>query len=375
MKVFFATDIHGSEICWRKFLNAAAFYKADMVVLGGDVTGKVMVPILAMPGHWEVTFANQRMRLETKAELDEIQRKIRDRGSYPAVMSPDELDSLNEADGSIDRRFTLEMTRGLDRWLDMADGKLRGGDIPCILNGGNDDIWEIDDIIEASPSVSFAESKVLDIGGFSLASMGWTNPTPWNTFREAPEDVLAEKIDAVVASIPDMSRAVFNFHAPPYGTGLDEAPALDGNMRPTHGGAVMKPVGSKAVRAAIEKYEPALSVHGHIHESRGVTKLGRTLSMNPGSSYTDGVLQGAVLDRPVVDHTGLTGRFDFSLNWTPDDSQFAGMGAKIPPPPDSANAPPSLYTAIQEQIGLKLDATKALADVIVIDHVEKPSEN
>jgi uncharacterized protein (TIGR03435 family) len=88
-----------------------------------------------------------------------------------------------------------------------------------------------------------------------------------------------------------------------------------------------------------------------------------------------GLLQGAVLDRPVVDQTGLSGRFDFTLNWTPDDSQFAGMGAKIPPPTDSANAPPSLYTAIQEQIGLKLDATKAPADVIVIDHVEKPSEN
>src|SRR6202050_2001850 len=151
MKVFFATDIHGSEICWRKFLNAAAFYKADMVVLGGDVTGKVMVPILAMPGHWEVTFANQRMRLETRAELDEIQRKIRDRGSYPAVMSPDELDSLNEADGSIDRRFTLEMTRGLDRWLDMADGKLRGGDIPCILNGGTGDSVELSDSSHTAP--------------------------------------------------------------------------------------------------------------------------------------------------------------------------------------------------------------------------------
>jgi Icc-related predicted phosphoesterase len=290
MKVFFATDIHGSEICWRKFLNAAAFYKADMVILGGDVTGKVLVPILAMPGYWEVTFGGQRMRLETKTELDEIQRKIRDRGSYPSVMAPDELDALNEEDGSVDRR-------GLDRWLDMADGKLRGGDIPCILNGGNDDIWDIDAIIEASPSVSFAESKVLDIGGFYLASMGWTNPTPWNTFREAPEDVLTSKIDAMVSQIPDMSRAIFNFHAPPYGTGLDEAPALDENMRPIHGGAVMKPVGSKAVREAILKYEPPLSVHGHIHESRGVKKLGsRTLSINPGSSYTDGVLQGALLE-------------------------------------------------------------------------------
>ena len=297
MKVFFATDIHGSEICWRKFLNAAAFYKADMVILGGDVTGKVMVPIVSSgTGHWEVTFGAQRVHLSTQAELDDMKRRIRDRGYYPAVMSTDELDALNEEDGSVDRRFTQEMTKGLELWLDMADSKLRGGEIPCVLNGGNDDIWEIDDIIEQSPSVSFAESKVLDIGGFYLASMGWTNPTPWNTFREAPEDVLTTKIDAVVSQIPDMSRAVFNFHAPPYGTGLDEAPALDGNMRPTHGGAVMKPVGSTAVRAAILKYQPALSVHGHIHESKGIKKLGQTLAMNPGSSYTDGVLQGAVLD-------------------------------------------------------------------------------
>ena len=189
MKIFFATDIHGSEICWRKFLNSAAFYKADMVVLGGDVTGKVMVPIVDRPGYWEVTFGGQRIGWRPRPKLDKIQRKIRDRGSYPAVMTPDELDALNEEDGSVDRRFTLEMTRGLDRWLDMADGKLRGGEIPCILNGGNDDIWEIDDIIEQSPCVSFAEGKVLDLGGFYLASMGWTNPTPWNTFREAPEDV------------------------------------------------------------------------------------------------------------------------------------------------------------------------------------------
>ena len=295
MRLFFATDIHGSEICWRKFLNAAAFYKADVVVLGGDVTGKVMVPILAYPGHWELTYAGERIRLESKAELDDIQRKIRDRGSYPTVLAPDELDAMNTEE-SVDRRFTQEMTRGLDRWLDMADGKLHGGEIPCILNGGNDDIWEIDDIIEQSPCVSFAESKVLDLGGFSLASMGWTNPTPWNTFREAPEDVLAGKIDAVVAKIPDMSRAIFNFHAPPYGSGLDEAPALDDTMRPIHGGAVMKPVGSVAVREAIQKYQPLLSVHGHIHESRGIWKSGRTLALNPGSSYNDGVLQGAVLE-------------------------------------------------------------------------------
>ena len=296
MKIFFATDIHGSEICWRKFLNSAAFYKADLVILGGDVTGKAMVPIVNHGGYWQVTVRGQTHRLETRQELEDMITRIRNSGFYPAMVEPDELRNLSQEDGAVDRRFTTEMISSLDRWLDMADGKLRGGQIPCILNGGNDDIWEIDDVIEQSPCVSFGEGKSLDLDGFQLVSMGWTNPTPWDTFREAPEDVLTGKIDAVASKVPDMGRAIFNFHAPPYGTGLDEAPALDDTMRPIHGGAVMKPVGSKAVRESILKYEPVLSVHGHIHESRGTAKLGRTLSMNPGSSYTDGVLQGAVLD-------------------------------------------------------------------------------
>ena len=135
MKVFFATDIHGSEVCWRKFLNAAAFYKADMVVLGGDVTGKMMIPITAYQGYWQVTVRGQLHRLDTQQELEEIQRQIRNSGSYPAIVTPDELQVLSTEEGAVDRRFTAEMTQSLDRWLDMADGKLRGGQIPCILNG------------------------------------------------------------------------------------------------------------------------------------------------------------------------------------------------------------------------------------------------
>ena len=144
--------------------------------------------------------------------------------------------------------------------------------------------------------MTFAEGKVVDLDGFYLASMGYTNPTPWDTFREAPEADIAEGSRTWSAQIPDMERAIFNFHAPPFDSGLDSAPALDENLRPTHGGAVMKPVGSTAVRDAIVTHQPMLSVHGHIHESRGVTKMGRTLTINPGSVYTDGVLQGAVID-------------------------------------------------------------------------------
>jgi uncharacterized protein len=296
MKIFFATDIHGSEVCWRKFLNSAAFYKADLVVLGGDVTGKAMVPVTSHNGYWQVTVRGQSYRLETREELEAMLTRIRNSGFYPAMVTPDELQHLSQEEGAVDRRFTTEMISSLDRWLDMADGKLKGGQIPCILNGGNDDIWEIDDVIDQSPCVTFGEGKALDLDGFHLISMGWTNPTPWDTFREAPEDQLAAKIEAIAAQVPDMERTIFNFHAPPYGTGLDDAPALDSSLRPTHGGAVMKPVGSTAVRDAIKKHQPLLSVHGHIHESRGIKRLGRTMAINPGSVYGDGVLQGAIID-------------------------------------------------------------------------------
>jgi uncharacterized protein len=296
MKIFFATDIHGSEVCWRKFLNSAAFYKADLVILGGDVTGKAMVPITAYAGYWQATWRGETCKLESKQQLDEMIARIRNSGFYPAVVSPDELSHLGANEAAVGERFEHEMISSLDRWLDMADGKLHGGQIPCILNGGNDDIFEIDSVIESSPCVSFAEGRLMDLGGFSLVSMGWTNPTPWNTYREAAEDKLAEKIDAVAELVPDMGRAIFNFHAPPYGTGLDEAPALDENLRPMHGGAVMKPVGSTAVRDAITKHQPMLSLHGHIHESRAIKRMGRTMAINPGSVYGDGVLQGAVLD-------------------------------------------------------------------------------
>lgn len=296
MKIFFATDIHGSEVCWRKFLNSAAFYKADLVVLGGDLTGKAMVPIVAHNGYWQCVVRGETIRMDSRAELENVERQIRNKGFYPAVVTPDELQALSAEEGAVDRRFSHEMLHSLDRWLDMADGKLGGGKIPCVLNGGNDDFFDIDPLIEASPLVNFGEGKAIDLDGFHMVSMGWTNPTPWNTFREAPEEELTAKIDAVVSQIPDMERAIFNFHAPPYGTGLDDAPALDETLRPMHGGAVMKPVGSVAVRDAINSYQPMLSVHGHIHESRGVKRMGRTLAINPGSVYGDGVLQGAVLE-------------------------------------------------------------------------------
>jgi uncharacterized protein (TIGR03435 family) len=100
--------------------------------------------------------------------------------------------------------------------------------------------------------------------------------------------------------------------------------------------------------------------------------LGVLPGVNASMADLASVMQGAVLDRPVVDQTGITGRYDFTLTWTPDESQFRGLGVRVPPPPENATAP-SLFTAMQEQLGLRLDATRAPAEVLIIDRVEKPS--
>ncbi len=256
-----------------------------------------MVPVVSHGGYWQVTVRGQTHRLETRQELEAMLTRIRNSGFYPAMVSPDELRHLSQEEGAVDRRFTTEMISSLDRWLDMADGKLRGGQIPCILNGGNDDIWEIDDIIEQSPCVSFGEGKVAGPGRLPADLDGLDQPDAVGHLpRGARGPSWRPRSRPSPARCRDMKRTIFNFHAPPYGTGLDEAPALDDEMRPMHGGAVMKPVGSTAVREAILKHQPLLSVHGHIHESRGVKRMGRTLAINPGSVYGDGVLQGAVID-------------------------------------------------------------------------------
>ncbi len=296
MRIFFATDVHGSDVCWRKFLNAGAFHSADVLVMGGDMTGKAMVPIVADGSSWEVTIQDQRHVLSTDAELTAMEKRISDRGYYPIRLSRDEVEAWTDDPALVDARFKAEIVAGVARWIAIADEKLRGTAIRCIVSPANDDMFEIDPVIAAGERVTLGEANLIDLDGFTLVSTGWTNPTPWNTFREMPEDELRTRIDALVGDVPDMSRAIFNFHVPPYGSNLDNAPKLDADMRYVSGGQALIPVGSHAVRAAIADYGPVLSLHGHIHEGRGAVKLGRTLAVNPGSAYEDGVLQAAIVD-------------------------------------------------------------------------------
>ena len=296
MRIFFATDIHGSDVCWRKFLNAGSFHHADVLVMGGDMTGKAMVPIVARNGGWRLTLQDQEHVLSTEDEVRSMEKRILDRGYYPIRLSADEVSAWESDAALVDTRFKAEMVANVERWMALADERLKGTGIRCVVSPANDDIFELDPVIDAAELVDLGEQNTIELDGFTMVSTGWANPTPWNTYRELPEDQLRTRIDELLSGVSDRRRTIFNFHAPPYGSNLDNAPKLDADMRYVSGGQALIPVGSHAVRDAIVEYEPVLSLHGHIHEGRGAVKIGRTLAVNPGSTYEDGVLQAAIVD-------------------------------------------------------------------------------
>ncbi|MEW6637490.1 MAG: metallophosphoesterase [Actinomycetota bacterium] len=297
-RLFFATDIHGSETCWKKFLNAGRHYEADVLVLGGDMTGKALVPIVERGGgRWRATLLENRHELEGEDEVKEFEESVRRRGYYPFRATPDEMEELGRDEAARDRLFHELMLGRIEEWMRMADERLDAG-VECFVSPGNDDQFEVDEIIASAERVKLAEGRVVEFGdGFQMVSTGWSNRTPWDTYREEDEEDLKgrlEKMTAEVTAPPE--KTVYNFHCPPYGTGLDDAPELTEDLRPKHGGRSTVPVGSTAVREVIEEGQPALSLHGHIHEARGNTRIGRTLVINPGSSYEQGQLLGAVVD-------------------------------------------------------------------------------
>ena len=293
-RIFFATDLHGSEMCWRKFLNAAKFYDADVLICGGDMTGKAIVPIVEEDGHFTVTVAGQTQTVSPDQVAD-VEGQVRRKGYYPLRMSVERLHELDQHPEQRAETFQQVMLDGVQRWMEMAEDKLSGSGVRIFVCPGNDDEMEVDDVVRKSEMVQLGEGQMLEIDGFSMISTGWSNHTPWNTHREETEEQLGERIEAMAKQVTDPSRAIFNLHCPPYKSGLDEAPAIDADLKLLHGGRALRPVGSTAVREAIEKHQPLLSLHGHIHESKGAVKLGKTLSINPGSSYEEGMLMGAII--------------------------------------------------------------------------------
>ncbi len=299
MRLFYASDVHGSEVCFRKFLNAARVYRADALVLGGDITGKVLVPVVDRGGRYEANVFGKLWVAEGEEELSKVVSAIRGSGFYPVVLSEGEYERLAREPALVDELFTKVMVETVRSWVRLAEERLRGTGVEVYIMPGNDDRWAVDEALRGSDVVVNPDGRVLEIkGGLKLVSLGASNPTPWRTPRELSEEELYGRLSRLLSEAGDPGATVLNVHAPPYGTLIDLAPALDEGLRVVRrgGDVVMVHVGSTAVRRAIEEFQPLVSLHGHIHESRGVARIGRTLAFNPGSDYSSGALRGVLLE-------------------------------------------------------------------------------
>lgn len=309
-KLFFATDIHGSDICWSKFLNAGKFYEADVLILGGDMTGKAVVPFIHEGGkNYKVTLLEQEFQITNEDELADMKKRVRSRGYYPYLTSPDEIIQLEKDPELVSKIFLQEVLKVVQQWMDLADKKLDGTDMKVYCSPGNDDMDEVDEIVRSSRRVLLVEGQVTPLDDHhEMIASGWSNRTPWDTHREEDEDQLKVRYEAMISKLKDPRNAVFNVHVPPYKSGLDEAAELDKDLRPILAGQSLKPVGSTALREVIEKYRPLLGLHGHIHEGRGAMKVGNTLCINPGSMYEQGTLLGTIvkLGRNKIENYVLT---------------------------------------------------------------------
>jgi Icc-related predicted phosphoesterase len=298
LRLYYASDIHGTEVLWRKFLQAAKAYEAPVIVMGGDVTGKVVIPlVVAGDGSVTAELFGRPERAASEEERAELENRIRSNGMYPHVMTSDEVQRV--AGLTSEQRetwFAEVMLHTFQRWMELAGDRL-DDDVRCFVMPGNDDPPGVDTAIEQADKVEACDERIVEFAGHTMISLGYANRTPFHSPRELDEDELYRRVEAMADQLPDHARSIFNLHVPPYDSQLDIAPAIDAelNVQLAAGQPRMAPCGSTAVRELIERYQPLVALHGHVHESRGATHLGRTLCINPGSDYHTGRISGVLV--------------------------------------------------------------------------------
>lgn len=312
LTIYFAADFHGSDICWRKFLRAGEFYCADALIMGGDLAGKAIVPIeLHEDGTFAATFLGEQHR-GTGEELTQFEASVRYNGFYPYAAPVEALAKYRQDAAARDELFDRVMVEEARRWVALGDQKGAETGIPIYVVAGNDDPWAFDTVLRGANHITSAEDGIARVGDHEMISCSYANPTPWRSPRELAEEKLYTRLKRLADRLEEPSRSIFNLHVPPYDTGLDTACQVDESLNVvTRGGAPVEiPVGSHAVRQIIEEFQPLLALHGHIHESRGAAKIGRTLCINPGSEYNSGRVHGVLVKLAtdaVVSHQFVVG--------------------------------------------------------------------
>jgi len=298
VRFLFSTDLHGSEVVWRKFLNSAKIFDLDALVISGDMTGKLIIPIFRQSDEtYKSTLFGEEYVLK-EPDLPEYEKKIRKLSYLPYRTSHEEAAKIDQDEDFREKIFEQLQINVIKEWLGLVPQKVPSR-CRVILTPGNDDVLAIDDVIRADSNVIYGEEEVVFLDDeHEVACCGWSNPTPWHTPRECSEEELLQKLERTVAKVKNVETAVFCFHCPPYDSQIDVAPKLTEDLRPVyaHGKPLMIPVGSKSVRAVIQKYQPLIGLHGHIHESSGYVRIGRTQCVNPGSEYGEGILRAYLVE-------------------------------------------------------------------------------
>jgi Icc-related predicted phosphoesterase len=306
LKLFFSTDVHGSDVCWKKFLKSIEFFKADIAILGGDLTGKMVIPMVQEGSDYTYKLFGRDMRVSAN-ELEAECEKIGNAGYYPYPCDKNEVERLAGNQTAQDEVFNELMVKRMESWMNLASEKYKG-DPKLYVSPGNDDRFIIDDVLKKCDSIVACEAERVGLpDGYEMVSSGWVTPTPWKTSREAPDDKLESIFEELMSKAHDYSKLACNFHCPPYNSGLDTAAKINSDLsvKVGFGGVELDSMGSKACRKIIEKYKPLLGLHGHIHESAGFRRIGPTLCVNPGSEYAEGVLRGYLIfldDKKVKGH-------------------------------------------------------------------------
>ncbi|WP_338603882.1 hypothetical protein V6M85_05240 [Sulfolobus tengchongensis] len=293
VRVLFTSDLHASHTVFKKFINAGKIYKVNGLIIGGDIAGKSLVPIIDLGNNKY----NVQDKIISSNELNGLIEKFKSEGTYYAILSKSDYEEALQNKKLQDELFKNAIISTIREWMRIAEERLKDYKIPIFINLGNDDPEYLFDTLKESEIFRVGEGEIFDFNGYEIVSYGYVNPTPWNTFREKREEEIYKDLSKIVSRISNYSRAIYNFHAPPYNTNLDNAPLLDENLKPVvRGGEIVYThVGSKSVRKIIEETNPLLGLHGHIHESRGFDKINSTLVINPGSEYSSGLLHAALI--------------------------------------------------------------------------------
>jgi Icc-related predicted phosphoesterase len=298
MRIFFACDLHGSTAAWNKAMTACIYYKPDIIMLCGDLTGKALVPIVKYnEGEWYCSLMNRKEILHSNKEVEKLMNELSFKGIYAFETTREELEDLKESNKKVEELFLKLEKERLERWLEIARERLPRG-IKLIVSPGNDDDFRLDSVIKNDDFAIYPLNNVIQLDDeYQLISCEWVNPTPWNTPRECNEKELRKRLENEFSKVDECNTLICNIHVPPYNTHLDVAPKLDNEQKVVikAGRVLMDHVGSISVREILEERQPLLSLHGHIHESCGFSKIKRTLCLNPGSEYTQGILRGYLI--------------------------------------------------------------------------------